>query len=241
MFPDHYRSIAPLYDRVVSPRLQTVRRDIAAYIRFKGHRRIIDVCCGTGDQLRLLEAPGLELCGIDNSLAMLEQAQKKGPKTISYHLLDAEQAPFAPGSFDCAIVSFSLHEKHPGAALAIYANSRRLVRPGGSLVIADFSRPPATPAGILYGRIAIPLVERLAGRDHFAGYRSWMKHGALEGFLNSRQVSSDIICQPFGRSVLCCAVTVTAGGLSLDSSLALLNYTLNAGTPLANGHRHGPS
>jgi len=68
-----------------------------------------------------------------------------------------------------------------------------------------------------------------------------MKHGALEGFLNSRQVSSDIICQPFGRSVLCCAVTVTAGGLSLDSSLALLNYPLNAGAPLANGHRHGPS
>ncbi len=241
MPPDHYRSIAPLYDRIVSPLLQPVRRDIGAYIRFKGYRRIIDVCCGTGDQLRLLEAPDVELWGIDNSLAMLEQAQKRGPETISYHLLDAEQAPFAPGTFDCAIISFSLHEKHPGAALNVYANSRRMVRPGGSLIIADFSRPPATPTGILYGRIVIPFIERLAGRDHWAGYRAWMKHGALEGFLTSRQVASDIICRPFGRCVLCCAITVTAGGLSLDSSLALLNYTLNAGIPPANGPNHGPS
>ncbi|SHI08396.1 class I SAM-dependent methyltransferase [Desulfofustis glycolicus] len=232
---DHYRSIAPLYDRVVSPLLQPVRRDIAAYIRFKGYRRVIDVCCGTGDQLRLLDAPGMELCGIDNSLAMLEQAQKSSSETISYHLLDSEQATFAPGTFDCAIVSFSLHEKHPTAALAVYANSRRMVRPGGSLILADFSRPSATPGGILYGRIAIPLVERLAGRDHYAGYRLWMKHGALEGFLDSRQVASDIICQPFGRSVLCCAVAVTAGGLSLSNSLALLSHALNPANPPANG------
>ncbi|MBE0583584.1 MAG: class I SAM-dependent methyltransferase [Desulfofustis sp.] len=241
MSPDHYRSIAPLYDRIVSPLLEPVRRDIAAYIRFKRHRRIIDVCCGTGAQLRQLEAPGLELCGIDNSLAMLEQARTTSPDTIAYHLLDAQQEAFAPGTFDCAIVSFALHEKHPGAALAVYANSRRMVRPGGSLIIADFSRPPASMAGMFLGRLAIPLVERLAGRDHYRAYRQWMEHGALEGFLGDQGVSSDIICRPFRRCVLCCSVAVEAGGLSLKSSLALLNQTLTTNISYSDGQRHGPS
>lgn len=226
MESDQYGSIAPFYDPIISPILRALRHDIATYIRFRKHRRILDVCCGTGSQLQMLAAPGMQLSGIDNSLAMLEQAQRKSAKDIKFHLLDVEQSVLAHANFDCAILSFALHEKHPGARQAVYANTLAMVRPGGSLVIADFSRVPKTVTGFIYGRIAVPFVERLAGKHHYQMYAQWMAEGALEGFLNRQGVASDIICRPFKRSVLCCAVDVPTPGLSLQNSLVLLNQSM---------------
>lgn len=230
MNSDPYHSIAPFYDRLVSPLLHPLRRDIATYIRFRGYRKVIDVCCGTGAQLRLLDAPGMQLSGIDNSLAMLEQAKRKSPDSIEFHLLDAEQTSFAPGTFDCAIISFSLHEKHPGAALAVFTHSRQMVRPGGSLILSDFSRVPATVSGFLYGRLMIPMVERLAGALHYRMYRQWLGQGALEGLLSRQGGASDVICRPFARCVLCCAMDIEATGLSLENGLALLNRAITSPT-----------
>jgi demethylmenaquinone methyltransferase/2-methoxy-6-polyprenyl-1,4-benzoquinol methylase len=226
MTADPYRAIAPLYDRVLSPLLRTIRRDIATYIGYRRFHSVIDICCGTGEQLRLLVGQERTLCGIDNSLAMLAQAKQHGPETIEYHLLDAEQTTFSTNTFDCAIISFALHEKHPAAARAVYKNAWRLVRPGGAIVLADFSQVPTGLKGFVYGRLAIPLVERLAGRDHYRNYRLWMENGALESFIGGQSSGADVISRPFSQCCLCCAVDVTAAGLSLNNSLVLLDRAL---------------
>ncbi len=239
MNADLYQSIAPLYDTVVSPLLRSVRRDIATYIRFKQYRSIIDVCCGTGEQLRLLDGPDTRLVGIDSSLAMLAQAQQRSADSITFHLLDAEQSFLEGELYDCAIISFALHEKHAAAALNVFQNARRMVRPGGSLIIADFSGAASGAKGFLIGRIAIPLVERLAGKAHYHHYRRWLAGGGLEGFLTIQRAASDIICRPFGRTVLCCAVGITGPELPWETGLALLHRTLDQQNLSSSGDRHG--
>ncbi len=150
MSTDAYRSSAVIYNYCISPLLQSIRRDIRTYIHYKGYRQIIDVCCGTGDQLQLLEGPGMSLWGIDNSLAMLEQAGRNCSDTVNLHLLDAEQDIVNPGFFDCAIISFGLHEKHPTVADTIFKNCRRTIRQGGTLVLTDYAKAPSALTGKMY-------------------------------------------------------------------------------------------
>ncbi len=227
MTADQYRSVAAVYDRCISPLLRTLREEIRAYIHFRGFTRVIDVCCGTGDQLRLMEGHGMELTGIDNSVAMLAKARQKCAPTTDLHLLAADQASFEPGRFDCAILTFSLHEKHPADCQAIYENSRRLVRQGGTLIVADYVSVPATPKGMLIGRLLIPCIERCAGRAHYSYYRQWLAHGALEAFLKRREKSTDILSYRFGSCVLCCSVNIDDTRQTLEKSIELLNRSLS--------------
>lgn len=159
MKQDEYQSVAGFYDRLFTPFLKKLRQDIRTYVFHKGYKKVIDICCGTGEQLRLLDHPDRTLHGIDISVSMLEQAKKVCPEHIELQLLDAEQETFAAGSFDCAIISFSLHEKHQAARQVIFNNSRKLIRQGGSIIIADYGVVPQTIPGFFMGKIIIPLTE----------------------------------------------------------------------------------
>jgi len=228
MSTDEYRSSALFYDYCISPLLKGVRRDIRTYINYKGYKRVIDFCCGTGDQLRLLDRPGMSLCGIDNSLAMLEQARRNCSNTVDLHLLDAEHDRIGSDSFDCAIISFSLHEKHPAVADTIFKNSRKIIRQGGSLILADYATIPSTFPGKAYGSFLIPFIERLAGTTHNEHYRGWMQQGALEGFLGKQHSGCEIISRPFARAALCCAISIDDDIRSKISSYDLLNQALQS-------------
>lgn len=97
--------------------------------------RLLDIGCGTG---RLLAgAPGdVRPVGVDLSLAMTAIARRR--MGCQAHLLvgDAEQLPFASGSFDVIVSSSSFHYwPSPGAALSEIA---RLLRPSGRLIITDW-------------------------------------------------------------------------------------------------------
>ena len=77
---------------------------------------------------------------------------------------DAERLPFAPGAFDCVTVAFGLRNMtHKEAALAEMA---RVLKPGGRLVVLEFSKvwKPLEPAYDLYSFKVLPwLGERVAG------------------------------------------------------------------------------
>jgi len=226
MCTDEYRSAAVFYDYVISPLLKGIRQDIRTYINYKGYKRVIDFCCGTGSQLCLLDSPGMSLCGIDNSLAMLEQARRNCSDTVDLHLLDAEHDRIGSESFDCAIISFSLHEKHPAVADTIFKNSRKIIRQGGSLILADYSTVPASLPGKAYGAFLIPFIERLAGTTHNAHYQNWMQKGGLEGFLNKQHSVCEIISRPFAGAALCCAINIDDDIRLKTNSYALLNHAL---------------
>ena len=224
---DEYSLSATLYDRCLTPLLKKFRTDIRTVIQHRGHRRVLDICCGTGDQLRLLESGTEELVGIDNSEAMLSRARKNcGERTI-LHLTDATQLDFPVGYFDCAILSFALHDKHPTQRDLIFSEARKVVAQGGSLIVTDYSKEHTGINGFLLGDVVIPVVERLAGKDHYRNYLSWQRDGGIEAFLQRRSDRVDIISRRFGDSVFCCAVAMDDELKTYQKHLALLNKSLS--------------
>jgi len=228
---DDYNSSATLYDRCLTPFLKPLRTDIRTFIQHRGYRRIIDICCGTGDQLQLLENGGKELVGIDHSVAMLARARRNCSENVALHLVDAEQLDFPSGYFDCAVVSFALHEKHQTLRDLIFTNGRKVVRQGGSMIITDFSQGSAGIKGFLLGDMLFPVIERLAGRSHYLNYLSWMREGGIEGFLQQRRQTVEVISRRFGGSVYCCAVSVDDDIQTYHKHLALLNRTFPTPIP----------
>ena len=180
---DEYQHIAACYDLLFSRSLRAVRSNICTYLSHCRAGKIIDLCCGTGEQLRMLSKEGILLTGVDNSSAMLARARKKSPESIRYLEADACRLPLADGSYDGVIISFALHEKTVLQYSAIFHEACRLLKPGGHIIIADYGRPPAGLWPRLVGNIVIPLIERTAGIAHYHNYRDWMKNGALQGFL----------------------------------------------------------
>ena len=236
---DPYRRIAGSYDFLFSRALRQLRQDIRTYIHHKNFKSVVDICCGTGEQLRLLNRKGMHLCGIDNSLSMLERAGKVCPDRIELHLLDAEQDSFAPNSFDCAILSLALHEKHPAAARTIFNNCYRLIRDQGALIIADFNPVSSGIVSRFYGKCIIPLIERCAGSNHFEKYSWWMESGGLEEFLNQCNVQAEIVSNSMLGNLLCCSVIKNEAQKTEQHNFGLLDLNLRRDRQLKETQTNG--
>jgi demethylmenaquinone methyltransferase / 2-methoxy-6-polyprenyl-1,4-benzoquinol methylase len=106
--------------------------------------RILDVATGSGDLARALARrvlPGGEVWLTDINRSMLERGRDRA---LDDGLLapavqcDAERLPFPPGYFDCVSVAFGLRNMtRKDAALA---EMTRVLKPGGRLVVLEFSR-----------------------------------------------------------------------------------------------------
>lgn len=203
---DEYQTTAYIYDFLLSRPLRSIRLNIHAFINDQNHKRIVDICCGTGEQLRLLNPTDHELTGIDVSAGMLKQARKKSHETITYLCMDGSQMKLEPEHFDCAIISFALHEKKQEFHDLIFLNGLQMVRPGGHIVICDFCQLADTLSSKLFGHFLIPMVERSAGLEHFTHYKSWMQQGALEGFCTRHGYQQDLISSHFNGCVQLCSI-----------------------------------
>jgi ubiquinone/menaquinone biosynthesis C-methylase UbiE len=116
----------------------------------RGGLDALDAGCGTGFLGFELAARGYRVTGVDFAPAMLAEARRKAAErgvSIRFEEADAEQLPFADGSFDLAISRHLLWTlPHPEAAIDEWI---RILRPGGRLVIVDgqfdaSAAPPAT-------------------------------------------------------------------------------------------------
>lgn len=224
---DEYGPSATLYDRCLTPLLKSLRVDVRTFIQHQRYHRIIDICCGTGDQLKLLDNGSEELVGIDNSVAMLSRARLNCSENVALHLMDAEQLDFPEGYFDCAILSFAMHEKHRTLRDLIFSGARKIIRQGGSLILTDYSKTYSGIKGMLLGGFSIPIIERLAGRDHYLNYLSWQQDGGTEGFLQQRQQTVDLISRRFGGSVVCCGVAIDDQAKISQKHFALLHQAIS--------------
>jgi ubiquinone/menaquinone biosynthesis C-methylase UbiE len=111
-------------------------------------RRVLDLCTGTALVPAVIATarPTCSVIGLDLSPEMLEQGQRKlrqrGLGNASLVRADAGRLPFRSGVFDAVTVSFGLHELPTDVRDRALGEVRRVLRPGGSLIVADLDRPP---------------------------------------------------------------------------------------------------
>lgn len=118
--------------------------EIAAFGRFNRGEAVLDVCCGAGRLSFWLSRRGLRATGIDFAPRMIDKANEQATADgLDAHFVTGEAAdlPFGNGTFDHAICMGSLmYVATLAGKLAVLHEVRRVVRPGGSLVITVSGR-----------------------------------------------------------------------------------------------------
>ena len=129
---------------------------------------VLDVATGTGDLAIAIESvKPQKIVGIDISEKMLEVGRKKLNAKGLDHLItlrraDAEKIPFSDHSFEAITVAFGVRN-FENLELGL-TEMRRVLRPGGVMLILEFSHPSSFPMKQLYGiysRFVIPLLGRI--------------------------------------------------------------------------------
>lgn len=175
------------YSTLIDPLLRGVRLYTIYFSRMKAGDRVLDVCCGTGDQAFHYARAGITATGIDMDPNMLELARKDKRKTsnVSFQRADACYLPFKDNSFDYASISFALHEKERAARDKIISEMKRVVRKGGALIFLDFQVPlPKKPLPYL-----VKGIEFFAGGDHHRCFKDYLAQGGLDVLLARNQLA----------------------------------------------------
>jgi demethylmenaquinone methyltransferase / 2-methoxy-6-polyprenyl-1,4-benzoquinol methylase len=121
---------------------------------------VLDLAAGTGVSTVELARSGATVVGLDISLGMLGTGKKARPAAT---LLagDALALPFADAAFDAVTISFGLRNVHDTPAALV--EMARVTKPGGRLVICEFSHPTNRTfrhAYLAYLMAALPSVAR---------------------------------------------------------------------------------
>jgi len=168
---DRIAGVYDLLNTVMTAGLHHRWRERAADLTRVGPgARVLDVATGTGDlalELARRVAPGGEVVGSDFSEAMLARARRKEQPAgaeLRFEWGDALELPYADMTFDAATVGFGARN-FSDLARGL-AEMVRVVRPGGRVVVLEFTSPARAPLSIFYSlwfdRV-VPVLGRLAG------------------------------------------------------------------------------
>jgi len=180
------KNVLPLLDLMHRFILPGVSRDMAAVMKERGIKSVLDVACGTGYTACALNRRGFGVTGVDLSPAMLSTASQKAGG-CSFVRGDGTALPFREKSFDGAVISLALHEISPPLREKVWREMKRVVRPEGRLFVLDFARLPAGRS--LYSKAfakAILAVERSTLKfdpDHWHNSMEFQGIGGLRGWL----------------------------------------------------------
>ena len=193
-----FSAIAPSYD--LNNRLHSMGRDQAwrraavKMAQVKLGNVVLDVACGTGDLSgAFAETEALRVIGIDFTYEMLEMTRKKfdihafppaperktndqgfiaETQRLSFHTGDAMRLPIADASVDVVSIAFGIRNvAQPQRAIAEFY---RVLRPGGRLIILEFSLPTNPVLRGLYNfyfKHIMPRTATLIARDKSGAYK----------------------------------------------------------------------
>lgn len=134
-------------------------------------RRVLDVCCGTGDLALAFEEEGARVVGVDFTPEMLARAlpkQAPGASGVFVHG-DALQLPVRDSAVDVCTVAFGI--RNVADRRRALAEMARVVRPGGSVLVLEFTTPRSALFGGLYRFYftrLLPRIGRVVSRDRDA-------------------------------------------------------------------------
>lgn len=151
--------------------------------------RVLDLGAGTGVSTVEYTAEGAYAIGTDISLGMLQAGRHRGVPLVAGNALEL---PYRDDVFDAVTISFALRNvPHTDRALA---ELFRVTRPGGRIVICEFSRASWAPFRFAYENVAlkaIPLAARVVSSNPEAyqylqeSIRAWPDQAKLAGLLGA--------------------------------------------------------
>jgi demethylmenaquinone methyltransferase / 2-methoxy-6-polyprenyl-1,4-benzoquinol methylase len=167
-----FDAIAPRYDflnRVLSMGIDRGwRRRVIERLVEEAPERVLDVATGTGDLAISASRAGCDrVVGVDIAEEMLEVGRSKLAASdladrVVLRYGDAEELPFPENEFDAVTVAFGVRNfEDLDAGLG---DIHRVLKPGGRLIVLEFSRPRTFPVKQLYGfysRHVLPRIGRL--------------------------------------------------------------------------------
>jgi demethylmenaquinone methyltransferase/2-methoxy-6-polyprenyl-1,4-benzoquinol methylase len=183
-----FAAIAPSYD--LNNRLHSLwmdqlwRRKAVRLAEVKPTDRVVDVACGTGDltlafQRKLAnlnqppaQLPNQQIVGIDFTFEMLPIARKKTREAIAYLNGDAQSLPLPDASSEIVSIAFGI--RNVADPLVAIKEFYRILRPGGRLVILEFSLPTNPVLRGLYNfyfRKILPKTATLISGDKTGAYK----------------------------------------------------------------------
>ena len=181
------------------------KRQAMKLLALQPGQRVLDVATGTGD-LAFVEKAAVgtqgQVVGVDSCAAMLEVARQRHRGAVDFQEGDAMDLQFPDASFDVITIGFGL--RNVADRSRALREFRRVLRPGGRLMVLDFSTPTSKPLKALHDLfyfVVMPKVGRVVAwhRDahHYtaASIRTWLSRDELSeamleaGFVDARYVS----------------------------------------------------
>jgi len=177
------------YSTVVDPIFKDVRICVIELSGIKAGDKVLDVGCGTGDQVFHYEQKGAIATGIDQNPNMIELAERnrkrQGFKHSTFRIASATELPFPDVYFDCASISLGLHEMERDERNRAVSEMKRVVKKKGTLIFIDFQVPlPRNSIAYL-----IMVVEFIAGRDNHKCFRDYLALGGLKQILKENRLT----------------------------------------------------
>jgi demethylmenaquinone methyltransferase/2-methoxy-6-polyprenyl-1,4-benzoquinol methylase len=160
-----------LNDLLSAGQVRLWRRVVARAVDARPGERVLDLAAGTGTSTVTFATSGADCVACDFSIGMLRagisrvRANPDGPQP-AFVGGDALQLPFGDGLFDAVTISFGL--RNVTDTKRALAEMLRVTRPGGRLVICEFSQLTVRPLRVLYERYlarALPAVARRVSRN----------------------------------------------------------------------------
>ncbi|HUW77655.1 MAG TPA: demethylmenaquinone methyltransferase [Candidatus Nanopelagicaceae bacterium] len=161
------------------------RRLVVSAINARAGEKVLDLAAGTGASSLPIAAAGAQVIPCDFSLGMLKVGKKRHPH-LGFTAGDALQLPFNDEVFDAVTISFGLRNvADMDKALNEMA---RVLKPGGRLLICEFSHPVFKPFRLIYTEYlmrALPWIAKRTSSNPDAyvylaeSIRAWPDQAAL--------------------------------------------------------------
>ena len=190
--------LLPLYDIVARlAGVKALHSAVVAAAELRPGLRVLDVGCGTGSLVVTTRQrhPDVEVVGIDPDQRALNRARRKARRAglpVRFDHGYAQQLPYPDASFDRVLSSLMLHhiETGTGAQAEMCAEVRRVLAPGGQLVLADIEGSVGLHA--VFGRL-----RRSTQDARFGGLDALPAQLARAGFVETTEL--DPVTTRLGR------------------------------------------